>query len=192
MCCLLKSCKFWVPSLNLRVQRISTSLQSCFETFGDTGCSWLSILILKVQRTAMSFQSWFFNFEYAGGSQLGIGSLILIYIWSLIFDTPMIQILALYLDFEGAKNSHVLYSLTWGFWGWWRFLEGLVSTSWFGYGCCLWYTLWSKFLLSIMILYVQQTYMSSKSWFGALYGHLFFIHPWGRIFRTFFSELLIL
>ena len=29
-------------------------------------------------------------------------------VWSLIFDIPMIQILALHLDFEGAKNIHVL------------------------------------------------------------------------------------
>ena len=48
--------------------------------------------------------------------------LILIWIWSLVFDThliqivavyldfdtPMIQILALYLDFQGAKNINVL------------------------------------------------------------------------------------
>ena len=30
--------------------------------------------------------------------------------WNMVtdFDTPMIQIWALYLDFEGAKNIHVL------------------------------------------------------------------------------------
>ena len=37
----------------------------------------------------------------------------------------MIQILALYLDFEGAKNMHVLYVLIWGFGGRWRFLTGV-------------------------------------------------------------------
>ena len=46
--------------------------------------------------------------EDAGGSLLGVDILILIGIWSLVFDIPMIQILALYLDFEGAKNIHVL------------------------------------------------------------------------------------
>ena len=46
--------------------------------------------------------------EDAGGSWLGFGILILIWIWSLVFDIPIIQILALYLDFEGAKNIHVL------------------------------------------------------------------------------------
>ena len=69
---------------------------------------WLSILILKVQRTSMSFKSWSGALEDAGGSWRGFGILILIWIWTLVFDTPMIQSLALYLDFEGAKNIHVL------------------------------------------------------------------------------------
>ena len=34
----------------------------------------------------------------------------------------MIQILALYLDFGGAKNIHVLKVLIWGFDEHWRFL----------------------------------------------------------------------
>ena len=38
----------------------------------------------------------------------GVWHLDLIWIWSLVFDIPMIQILALYLDFEDAKNIHVL------------------------------------------------------------------------------------
>merc|ERR1712112_544868 len=65
---------------------------------------WLSILILKVQRTSLSFKSSFGALEDAGGSLLGFGILILIWIWSLVFDTPMIRILALYLDLEGTKN----------------------------------------------------------------------------------------
>ena len=36
----------------------------------------------------------------------------------------MIQILARYLDFEGAKNIHVLLVLISGFGGCWRFLTG--------------------------------------------------------------------
>ena len=56
----------------------------------------------------MSFKASFETLEDAGGSWLGFGILILIWIWSLAFDTPMIRILALYLDFEGAKNIHVL------------------------------------------------------------------------------------
>ena len=43
----------------------------------------------------------------------------------MVFDIPMIQILALYLDFEGAKNIHVLEVLIWGFGGCWRFLTGV-------------------------------------------------------------------
>ena len=38
----------------------------------------------------------------------------------------MIQISALYLDFEGAKYIHVLLVLIWGFGGRWRFLTGVL------------------------------------------------------------------
>ena len=69
---------------------------------------WLSILILKVQRTSMSFKSWFGSLEDAGGSWPGFCILILILIWSLDFCSPIFWILALYLDFEGTKNFHVL------------------------------------------------------------------------------------
>ena len=37
----------------------------------------------------------------------------------------MIQILALYLDFEGAKTIHVLQVIIWGFGGCWGFLTGV-------------------------------------------------------------------
>ena len=37
----------------------------------------------------------------------------------------MIQILALYLDFEGAKNIHVVYVLMWVFGGCWVCLTGV-------------------------------------------------------------------
>ena len=67
-----------------------------------------AILNLKVQRTSMSFKSPFGALEDAKHSWLGFDILILIWIRSLVFDTPTIQILALYLDFEGAKNIHVL------------------------------------------------------------------------------------
>ena len=51
---------------------------------------------------------------------MGFDISILIWILSLVFDTQMIQILALYFNFEGARNIHVPYILIWGFgWGWW-------------------------------------------------------------------------
>ena len=50
---------------------------------------WLSILILKVQRTSMSFKSSFGALQDAGGSWLKFCILILILIWSLVFDTPL-------------------------------------------------------------------------------------------------------
>ena len=49
----------------------------------------------------------FGDLEDAGGSWLGFGIFILIWIWSLVFNTSMTLILALYHDFEGAKNIHV-------------------------------------------------------------------------------------
>ena len=73
----------------------------------------------------MSFKSCFWALEDAGVSLMGVCILILILIWLLVFDTSIIQILALYLDFEGAKNIHVLYVLIWGFGGHWRFLTGV-------------------------------------------------------------------
>ena len=51
-----------------------------------------------------------------------LGILIVIWIWSLAFHTPIFYILALYLYFEGAKNIHVLQVLIWGFGGRWGFL----------------------------------------------------------------------
>ena len=36
--------------------------------------------------------------------------------------------MALYLDFVGAKNIHVLKVLIWGFGGLWRFLTGLLHS----------------------------------------------------------------
>ena len=56
---------------------------------------------------------------------MGFSILILIWIWSLVFDTPTSQILALYIDLEGAKNIHVLQVLIWGFDGGWRLLTGV-------------------------------------------------------------------
>ena len=54
-----------------------------------------------------------------------LSNLILILIWSLVIDTPIFLILALYLDFEGEKNIHVLKVLIWGFGGcWWLLTEG--------------------------------------------------------------------
>ena len=41
-----------------------------------------------------------------------VGIWILIWIWSLVFGTPMILILALYLDLEGTKNVDLLLVLT--------------------------------------------------------------------------------
>merc|ERR1711954_615366 len=74
----------------------------------------------------MSSKSSFGALEDVGSSSLGFGISILIWIWSLVFDKPIIRIFALYLDFEGAKNIHVLQVLIWGLGGRWRFLTGVL------------------------------------------------------------------
>ena len=114
----------------------------------------LFILILKVQRTSMSLKSWFGALDYARGSRLGFGILILIRIWSVVFDMPMIKVLALYLNFEDAKNIHALQVLILGFGGCWSFLtrvqhlgldSDMVSGLWYtndpNFDCISWF--WS-------------------------------------------------
>ena len=69
---------------------------------------WLFILILKMKRRSRSFKSWYGNLEDSRGSGLGFSILIFFWIGSLVFGTPIILILALFLDFKGAKIIHVL------------------------------------------------------------------------------------
>ena len=83
---------------------------------------WLSLLIWKVLRTYMSFKPWFGALVAAGGSRLGFHILTLIWIWSLVFDTPIFQIFTLTLDFKSAKSIHVLQVRILGFGGHWMFL----------------------------------------------------------------------
>ena len=96
--------KFLLFILNLKVQRYSMSVKSLFGYYHWSVidlCSkfWLSILILKVQRRFMSSKSCLGAMEDAWGSWLEFGILILIWKWSLVFDIPMIWILALFPDF---------------------------------------------------------------------------------------------
>ena len=129
------SCVFWGQLWDLwscwiwRMLEVSDLTKASSSWFGYGHWSFihlcskvsLSILILKVQRTSISCKSSFGALEGAGGCLLWFGMLILIWIWSLVFDIPMIQILALHLDFEGAKNIHVLKVLICGFGGRWMF-----------------------------------------------------------------------
>ena len=82
-----------------------------------------------------TFKSWFWALMEAGGSWWGFCILIFIWIWSLVFDTPILQRLSLYLHFEGAKNIcsfKFWYGALedagcswWGFWGKCGFLTGV-------------------------------------------------------------------
>ena len=98
----------------------------------DAGCSWLGfdvLILIWIESLVfdipmLQILALYLDFEWAkntdviqvlygalednGNSWLRFGILILIWIWSLVFDIPMIQILALYLDFEGANNTHSL------------------------------------------------------------------------------------
>ena len=56
---------------------------------------------------------------------MGFRIRIFILIQPLVFDTSIFQIWTLYLDFEGAKNIHLLEVLIWGFGGRWGFLTGV-------------------------------------------------------------------
>ena len=92
-------------------------------------------LDFECERTSMFFKSWLWTLVDAEGSGMGFAILILIWIWSLVFGTAMIWMLALYLDFEGAKTIHVLKSPDFGLWKRLEALDwGLASESWFGYG----------------------------------------------------------
>ena len=166
----------------------------------------------------MSINSLFQSLEDARDFWLWVGILILIWIWSMVFDTPIFQILASY-HFEGEKNIHVFEILGWAFGVCWRFLNevwyinldlnmvtglwytyalyfgslswvwkfkeylcpdlgllrmlevpdwGLASWSWHSYGFWSLIHPCSEFWLSIVILKVQRTSMSLKSWFKAL------------------------
>ena len=119
--------KFWLSILIFEVQRTSS-----LGAFEDTQGSWLGFWILILSWIwSLVFKTTFFqilalylypecaknihvlevmiwSFLDDGCSWLGFGILILIWTWPLVFDTPMIQILPLYLDFEGAKNIHVI------------------------------------------------------------------------------------
>ena len=74
---------------------------------------------------SMSSKSGYGVLKDSGGYLLGFGILILILIWSLVFDTSIFRILALYLNFEGAKNIHFLKVLICEFGAQWRFLTGV-------------------------------------------------------------------
>ena len=100
----------------------------------------------------MSLKSWFRALEDAGGFWLGFGIYILILIRSLIFHRVQFQILALYLDFEGAKIIHVPKVLTWDFGGCWWFLTGVWDHD-------------LNFDMVIGLWYTHVPYFSSLFWF---------------------------
>lgn len=78
--------------------------------------------------------------------------------WSPVFDTPKYQILALYFDFEGAKSIHILKT-----WGW--HLED-AGDYWLVCAILIFIRILSLVIdTQILILKVQRTSMSFKSWY---------------------------
>ena len=102
-----------VPNLNMVTGLWYTNIPN----FGSLSWFW------RCKEHPCPFRSWFWALEDTGGSWLGCGILLFIWIWSLVFDTQIFQIVALYLDYEGSKNIYVFQVLSWDFAGDWRFLN---------------------------------------------------------------------
>ena len=96
---------------------------------------WLSLLIMKMQRTSMSSKSSVEALENAGGSWLRFGILILVWIRSLVFDIPMIQILTLVSLFYRHKEHPCPLSQHLGLWSMLQ-VPDWGSNSWSRFGYC--------------------------------------------------------
>ena len=86
----------------------------------------LSMLNLKVQITLMSSKSLVGVVEDTGGSWLGFLFLIMMRTGTQCPKQPMFKNSAFYVEFEGAKNPHVLEVLGWSCGGLWRFLTWVL------------------------------------------------------------------
>ena len=78
------------------------------------------MILIRIWSLVFDISIW--GFEGCLQFLAGVWHLNLVWIWSLVFDISMIQILALYLNFEGAKNTHIPKVFIWVFGGCWRFL----------------------------------------------------------------------
>ena len=142
----------------------------------------------------MSFKYWFGPVEDAAAYWLKFGILILIWIWSLVFNTPMSQILALCLDFEITKNIYVLLVLIWAFGGCWRFLTFVWNIDLdLDMVPGLWYNLVPNFVSLSWFWRCKEHLCLFKSWLGALedargswlgFGILILIWIWSLAFDT--------
>ena len=64
----------------------------------------------------------------------------------MVFDTPIVQILSLSVELEGAKNIHVFKGLIWSFGGCWRILIWVWDLELdFDMVSCLYYTCVTNF-----------------------------------------------
>ena len=132
------------------------------------------------------------------GFWLGFDNLILIWIWSLVFATPMFWILSLYLYFEGAKNINVLLVPIWGLGCCWRFLtgvwhhdldldmvNGLSYTNFSNSDTLSWFWRCKEHLCPLsrdlgLWRMLEVPDWGLASWFWFRYCHWSLIHPWSE------------
>ena len=119
-----------------------------------------------MQRMSVSFKSLFEALDDPGGPWMDFGVLIMIWIWAMVFDTPIFNFLLSMLILNVQRTSCPFIS----YFGFWRMLEVPDLGSWFLYEYGQWsfIQMYSDFLLSILILEVQGTSTSFKSWFGGV------------------------
>ena len=90
----------------------------------------------------------------------GVGILILIWIWSLVCDTPMFKILCPYLDFKGGKIIYVLKS-------WFGALDD-AECFWLGFGILIMICI-SLLVFDIQIIQILSIWFDSE---GAKNNHV--------------------
>ena len=110
-----------------------------------------SILIFKLQIASISFKSWFRALVYDWGFWLSFDIMILIWIWSLAFNTPMFLILALHFDLKVQRTSMSFKSCFWA-------LED-AGGPWLWFGILILILPWSlavhKLIFQILALYLD-------------------------------------
>ena len=95
------------------------------------------------------FKTWFGALEDAGGSWLGLCILILIRIWSLVFDKgTLIHDFGCFILKSGSPNSkywRMLEVPDWGLvsWSWFRYSRFSLIHPWSNFGSLTWF-LWCK------------------------------------------------
>ena len=154
--------------ISLRLEKFLNLVWNLYQNFYMVtalvlGIPMFSILILHLDKKGAKNINvvWVLTWplDDAGGFQLEFGISVLVWIWLLIFDTPMFSILILKVPRTCMSFKSWL--------GLWRMLEvpnsvGILILTW------IWSLIFDTPMFSILILKVQKTLMSSNSLFGAV------------------------